>query len=417
VDLYVRKDALPTEAEWDYRPYLIGNDETVTINSPEPGTYYIMLKAYVPYAGVTLQATYWIAIDPATPLANGVPVSGLTAKTGDQDLYRIDVPAGQDLLTVSISGGTGDCDLYVKRGSKPTTGSYDYAPFLKGNDETVEVINPAADTWYILLHASEAYAGVTLVAAYSAAGGGEGNFFDADPNCVALWRFEDIELGTDSIGTNTLVNEGAQFNPAESQEGSASAAFSANQLDGMSLYDDFLSDDFPTREGDTDVEMSICFWMKPSTFSFESTIISKYLIATDDRSWRIFTSNRLLTTGILKIGLGTGTGSTFYTYEFDEPEQELNVNHWYHVAFTYRDADRSYHVRVWDATAGALLFDVVDTAAYQIAVGDAPLALGTLPLKGRHFDGLLDEVVVFRDVLTSDEIDQIRLGSYGQGKP
>jgi hypothetical protein len=30
------------------------------------------------------------------------------------------------------------------------------------------------------------------------------------------------------------------------------------------------------------------------------------------------------------------------------------------------------------------------------------------------FDGLLDEVVVFNDVVTTEEIDQIRLGTYAK---
>jgi hypothetical protein len=351
-----------------------------------------------------------------TTLTSGVPVPDLGAPTGDETFYKIDVPAGRDFLTITLSGGTGDCDLYVKRGSKPTVSSYDYWSYLKGNNETVEVISPAAATWYIMLRADQAYAGVTLLATYGVVGG-SGNVFTADPNCVALWRFDAEELFADSIGLNTLTNEGAQVEPVDSQEGSAAAAFEANEQDWMSINDNDLSYGFPTKNGDTNVEMSICFWMKPTGFSYENTIISKYLIATGDRSWRIYLSNRTFTTGLLKIGLGTGSGTTFNTYKFDQPEQELNVDHWYHVAFTYRDADKSYHVRVWDATADALLFDAVGTAVYRIAVNDAPILLGNLPLEARYFDGLLDEMVVFKDVLTSDEIDEIRLGSYGAGKP
>ena len=350
-----------------------------------------------------------------TALDNGVPVPGLIGVGGAEAFYKIDVPAGQDFLSIAIAGGIGDCDLYVRRGSKPTVSSYDYRPYLKGNDETVDVISPAGATWYIMLRANEPYAGVTLLASYGVIGGG--NVFAADPNCVALWRFEEGQLRTDDIGSNRLANKGVQTDQVDYQEGSAAAQFHSNELDWMSIDNDALSPDFPTKSGDANVEMSICFWMKANTFSYENTIISKYLIATDDRSWRIFAGNRTFTTGILKIGLGTGSGSTFNTYKFDEPEQELNVDQWYHVAFTYRDADKQYHVRVWDETAGAVLFDAEGTAAYRIAVGDAPIVLGTLPLESRHFNGLLDEMVVFKDILTSDEIDRIRQGSYGHGKP
>jgi hypothetical protein len=52
----------------------------------------------------------------------------------------------------------------------------------------VEVANPAAATWYIMLRGYQAYAGVTLKATYGIKHAG--NNFASDPNAVALWRFE-----------------------------------------------------------------------------------------------------------------------------------------------------------------------------------------------------------------------------------
>lgn len=415
VDMYVRKDAQPTTTEWDYRPYKIGNNETVTINNPAAGTYFIMLKAYIAYTGVTLQATYLPIADPVTTLTNEVPVSGLSGAAGSEKFFKIVVPAGQDFLDIAISGGTGDCDLYIRKGSKPTASSWDYRPFLKGNNEAVEITTPAAATWYIMLRGSQAYAGVTLLASYGAVGGG--NIFAADANCVALWRFEDGHLRTDSVGSNDLSNNGVQADAADSKEGSASARFRSSESDWMSIDDDDLSADFPTKSGDSNVSMSICFWTKASSFSWENSIISKYLIATDDRSWRIFTSNYGISTGVLKIGLGTGSGGTFDNFAFNAPDQLLHADRWYHVAFTYTDSTKGYHVRVWDGTESVLLFDATGTAVWPIAVNDAPVVLGQLPLESRYFNGGLDEMVVFKDVLTTEEIDQIRQGSYGHGKP
>jgi hypothetical protein len=58
VDLYVRRDKLPTLASYLCRPYLDGNNETCNISSSGAGDYYIMLSAYGAYSGVTLQASY-----------------------------------------------------------------------------------------------------------------------------------------------------------------------------------------------------------------------------------------------------------------------------------------------------------------------------------------------------------------------
>ena len=70
------------------------------------------------------------------------------------------------VLEIAISGGTGDADLYVRRGAQPTTTAYDYRPYLSGNNETVTVNNPTAGTWYIGIRGYAAYSGLTLDAYY-----------------------------------------------------------------------------------------------------------------------------------------------------------------------------------------------------------------------------------------------------------
>jgi hypothetical protein len=105
-------------------------------------------------------------------LSNGVPVTGIGASTGTWTHYKIAVPASQSSLQIVMSGGTGDADLYVKRGSQPTSSSYDYRPYLNGNNETVNVTNPLSGDWYISIYAYSTYSGVTLKATYSASGGG-----------------------------------------------------------------------------------------------------------------------------------------------------------------------------------------------------------------------------------------------------
>jgi serine protease len=44
----------------------------------------------------------------------------------------------------------------VRKGSQPTTTSYDYRPYKVGNIEDVNVPNPAAGTWYVMLGATPA---------------------------------------------------------------------------------------------------------------------------------------------------------------------------------------------------------------------------------------------------------------------
>lgn len=103
-----------------------------------------------------------------TTLTNGVAVTGIGASTGTWKHYKITVPTGQTKLEIVMSGGTGDADLYVKRGAQPTSTVYDYRPYLTGNNETVTVTNPVAGDWYISIYAYATYASVSLKATYSA---------------------------------------------------------------------------------------------------------------------------------------------------------------------------------------------------------------------------------------------------------
>ena len=102
-----------------------------------------------------------------TTLSNNVTVTGIGASTGAWKHYKITVPSGQTSLKITMSGGTGDGDLYVKRGSQPTSSSYDYRPYLSGNNESVSVTNPVAGDWYISIYAYSTFSGVSLNATYA----------------------------------------------------------------------------------------------------------------------------------------------------------------------------------------------------------------------------------------------------------
>lgn len=99
-------------------------------------------------------------------LQDGVPVSGLSASTGSETFYTLDVPSGASNLVFQISGGTGDADLYVRQGSPPTQSTWTCRPYLGGNNETCTFPSPAAGTWHVMLHAWSGYSGVTLVGSY-----------------------------------------------------------------------------------------------------------------------------------------------------------------------------------------------------------------------------------------------------------
>lgn len=101
-------------------------------------------------------------------LQNGVAVTGLSASSGTWTYWTMSVPSGATNLVFQTSGGSGDADLYVRRGSQPTTSSYDCRPYLNGNNETCTFAAPASGTWHVGIRAYSTYSGMSLVGSYAA---------------------------------------------------------------------------------------------------------------------------------------------------------------------------------------------------------------------------------------------------------
>lgn len=57
-DLYVRFGSEPTTSSYDCRPYRNGNNETCSFATPQTGTYYVMLRGYSSFSGVSLVGNY-----------------------------------------------------------------------------------------------------------------------------------------------------------------------------------------------------------------------------------------------------------------------------------------------------------------------------------------------------------------------
>jgi serine protease len=162
--MYVRFGSRPTTTTYNCRPYLNGNNETCSFAAPSVGTYYVMLRGYSAYSGVSLVGRYSTGgggDDGVTVLLDGVPVSSISGTSGSIKYWKIQTPAGAN-LSIRISGGTGDADLYTRFGAKPTTSTYLCRPYLNGNAETCTVASTSAGYYYIMLRGYSAYSGVTL---------------------------------------------------------------------------------------------------------------------------------------------------------------------------------------------------------------------------------------------------------------
>ncbi len=170
VDLYVQVGSKPTLSSYQCRPYINGNSETCTITNPAAGTWWVMLNGYAAYSGVTLKGVYATSGgggggggDPY--LTNGVAVTGISGATSSNQYWRITTPAGKT-LTVKISGGTGDADLYTRFGSRPTTSTYSCRPYYVGNNESCRTSSTQSGDYYVMIRGYQTFSGVSLIASY-----------------------------------------------------------------------------------------------------------------------------------------------------------------------------------------------------------------------------------------------------------
>lgn len=166
-DMYVRFGSAPTDSAYDCRPYKSGNAETCNFATPQAGTYHVRLKAYSAFSNVSLVGKYTTGGGGGDPvLGNNTPVSGISGAASSTQYWQITVPASASKLTVTLSGGSGDADLYVRKGSRPTTSTYTCRSWNSGNSETCGISAPGAATYYVMVRGYSAFSGATLKASY-----------------------------------------------------------------------------------------------------------------------------------------------------------------------------------------------------------------------------------------------------------
>ncbi|WP_299788279.1 S8 family serine peptidase [uncultured Shewanella sp.] len=119
-------------------------------------------------------------VDPGTgtgtgggELQNGVAKTDLTGAKNDELHFSLEVPAGATDLSFTMSGGSGDADLYVQYGAAPSTSSYDCRPWETGNSESCPITNAESGAYYVMVQGYSAFSGVSLVANYTESTGGE----------------------------------------------------------------------------------------------------------------------------------------------------------------------------------------------------------------------------------------------------
>ncbi|TDR48586.1 serine protease [Tahibacter aquaticus] len=143
-DLYVKFGSAPTTSSYDCRPYLGGNAETCTIATAQTGTYYVKVRGYSAFSGVSLKGSY----------TTGGGGGGLFSNTTDYNIPD----SGNVSSPITVSGQSGN-------GSTTTQVAVNIVHTYRG-DLQIDLIAPNG-TSTRLKNASSSDSAANVIATYS----------------------------------------------------------------------------------------------------------------------------------------------------------------------------------------------------------------------------------------------------------
>ena len=235
-DLHVRRGVEPSLSTYDCRPWQTGNNESCMFAAPMAGTWYAMLSGDPNFSGVRLSVSYTTAPLGGPLLARSTPVRNISIPEGGARYYRFTVPANSGNLRIETQGGSGDLDLYVRRGGVPTTSAYTCAPLRANNNEVCELAEPAAGTYYVMLHGYTQVSGATLTANYVPVKALTVDWAGSGAGSVVARRLAtgETEAGCTVLPCSMKLHSNATFDLiATAAAGSRFAGWAANQCDSV----------------------------------------------------------------------------------------------------------------------------------------------------------------------------------------
>jgi len=147
-------------------------------------------------------------------LENGITLSGLSGDASEQSYYQFSVPATATTVSIEMSGGDGDADLYVRYGTEPTSSNYDCRPYLSGNDESCDFSPAEEGVYYVMIQGYSAYSDVSLTASYETDSSepeepenSSGSITDLSATS-SEWLYYTIEIPADVASFITTISEG-----------------------------------------------------------------------------------------------------------------------------------------------------------------------------------------------------------------
>jgi hypothetical protein len=238
------------------------------------------------------------------------------------------------------------------------------------------------------------------------------NNFALDTDCVALYRQESGALADDSKGSSDLVNQNVTANTTYYKEGAAAGDYDESQqaqLAGNKGVE--LADDFPGGwQGAPHYYLTGAFWYRPTLDALDAPVSMWNHLSYHARVWALSLNT---TTVVLTWHLGGAS------YDSLSLNHAIALDTWYHITFTFDCYNGEAHIYLYDSSDGQTYqadstTEVFPTEMYAEAGRTQTFRIGGWPDfgSGDYIEGQIDEVVIFKRILSAWEATAIQRGIF-----
>lgn len=159
-------DGTITNYLWDFGDNTQSTDRTPAHTYLVDGTYTIKLTV-TDNGGLSDTTQTQITITTANSVLTNGQVVMVSGQQKESTYFTLNVPNNAKDLTMSISGGSGDADLYVRFADKPDTSLFDCRPYKGGNEETCNISTVEQGVYHVMLYGYNDFKDVSLTASYT----------------------------------------------------------------------------------------------------------------------------------------------------------------------------------------------------------------------------------------------------------
>lgn len=200
-------------------------------------------------------------------------------------------------------------------------------------------------------------------------------------NLIACYELEE------AIGTRSDAHGSADLTDG-------SSVGSNTGVVGDAVYLRAISSDHLYRTSDTALDVSggdfsICFWMKLASLNITTQILVRQG-AGNTRSYN-FT---MLNSNVVRFAVSSGA-----SWSYADHGTTLSSGTWYFVYGRFDDSANLIYVNVYGQTEASAFF------SGTLYSGSNNFYLGSTPTPSAYFDGYIDQLMLFNDYLTNDEVD------------